>query len=359
MPKTPEKEMKTSSLLFDEAPLLVRPELAVRVGLNEAIVLQQIHYWLENKRKSTKEKDLEHERTYQQGRFWTYDSYKDWQRQFPFWSVRTVERVFTSLEEKGILISGNFNQWKTDRTKWYTIDYDALDTYEKGKKKKKDNKKELEDADSAHDDKVADCNKPQSDNLAECDLEQSANLAEPLRQSGVTNLPSCGDQSAKLGSPIPKTSTEISPKTSDQDFSNSSSLYEEDNSYIEEQPITKEDEEEFKRNLMYLGCELASSGIMRTNRQIDETIKLMSDRGILDFDDVDVERAIIHYKKECANRGSIGQPPLFFTNGFEQKLNERHSATIGKEERERRQASREKMANRSERPVPFYNWLEE
>ena len=35
-----------SNLLIHEEPLLVLPGLASRIGLNEAIFLQQIHYWL-------------------------------------------------------------------------------------------------------------------------------------------------------------------------------------------------------------------------------------------------------------------------------------------------------------------------
>ena len=36
----------TSKLLVDEPPLIVLPSLAVAIGLAEAILLQQIHYWL-------------------------------------------------------------------------------------------------------------------------------------------------------------------------------------------------------------------------------------------------------------------------------------------------------------------------
>ncbi len=35
-----------NNLLLDEHPLLVMPKLATLIGLNEAIVLQQVHYWL-------------------------------------------------------------------------------------------------------------------------------------------------------------------------------------------------------------------------------------------------------------------------------------------------------------------------
>ncbi|HAH9618369.1 ybl78 [Escherichia coli] len=33
-------------LLFAERPLVINTQLAMKIGLNEAIVLQQLHYWL-------------------------------------------------------------------------------------------------------------------------------------------------------------------------------------------------------------------------------------------------------------------------------------------------------------------------
>lgn len=99
------------TLLFNEQPLVVNVELARTIGLNEAIVLQQVSYWLE---KSDKVYD---------GKPWTYNSMVDWQKQFPFWSLDTVKRTFTSLEKMELLVTSNFNKAKFDRTKWYTIDY--------------------------------------------------------------------------------------------------------------------------------------------------------------------------------------------------------------------------------------------
>ena len=99
-----------SKYLLDDHPLVIIPKLAVAVGLNEAIVLQQVNYWLN---KSTKVFE---------GKKWTYNSYEDWQKQLPFWSISTLKRIFTGLEKDGLLISGNFNKAKFDKTKWYTID---------------------------------------------------------------------------------------------------------------------------------------------------------------------------------------------------------------------------------------------
>ena len=102
------------NLLISEPPLQVLPSLAVKVGLNEAIVLQQFHYWLQ---RSTNVRD---------GYKWVYNSYKEWNKQFPFWGLNTLKRAITSLEKSGYLISGNYNKAGFDKTKWYRINYDLL-----------------------------------------------------------------------------------------------------------------------------------------------------------------------------------------------------------------------------------------
>lgn len=107
-----------SKLIIEEYPLLVLPSLACAIGLNEAIALQQIHYWL-NPRIN---------KNYKEGYFWIYNSYEEWQKQFSFWSVRTIRRIIQSLESNGLLISNNFNLNNFDKTKWYTINYILLES---------------------------------------------------------------------------------------------------------------------------------------------------------------------------------------------------------------------------------------
>ncbi|PEY62569.1 hypothetical protein COJ41_18485 [Bacillus thuringiensis] len=102
------------SNLLNEHPLIVLPSLAVEIGLNEAIIVQQIHYWLQ---KSNHEYD---------GRKWIYNSAEEWKKQFPFWGIATIRRTFTKLENSGLLLVGNYNKLKIDRTKWYSIDYKRL-----------------------------------------------------------------------------------------------------------------------------------------------------------------------------------------------------------------------------------------
>lgn len=102
-------------LLIDEYPLIILPSLAKEIGLNEAIMLQQIHFWIEKKK---------HKKN---GRYWVYNTYDEWKEQFPFWSKATIRRTVTSLEKKNLIITGNFNKLKIDNTKWYTINYEELE----------------------------------------------------------------------------------------------------------------------------------------------------------------------------------------------------------------------------------------
>lgn len=107
---------RTSRLLIDEPPLQVLPSLAVTVGLNEAIFIQQVHYWLQISKHV------------HDGRRWIYNTYDGWQVQMPFWSARTIRRIVGDLEARGVILStSEYNQTRIDKTKWYTIDYDALD----------------------------------------------------------------------------------------------------------------------------------------------------------------------------------------------------------------------------------------
>lgn len=108
---------RTSPLLINGHVLTVTAELAVAIGLEQAIIIQQIHWWLEQRRN---ERD---------GRYWVYNTYADWHKQFPFIAVRSLKRIITQMEADGLLLSGNYNAHKVDRTKWYTINYDhpALD----------------------------------------------------------------------------------------------------------------------------------------------------------------------------------------------------------------------------------------
>jgi len=108
--------MASSKLLIDEPPILIQPSLAVALDdLNKAVVLQQLHYWVQ---RSTNVRD---------GRRWIYNTTKEWQEQFPFWSEGTIKRTMRDLRDQGIVVTANYNNMPMDRTLWYSIDYEKLD----------------------------------------------------------------------------------------------------------------------------------------------------------------------------------------------------------------------------------------
>jgi hypothetical protein len=112
-----------NSYLIDEPPILVMPTLAVVLdGLNEAVVLQQLHYWIQ---RSNNERD---------GRRWVYNTIKEWEKQFPFWSNDTIRRTMNKLRDMGLIITANYNTMPMDRTLWYSIDYEKLDAIVKNHK---------------------------------------------------------------------------------------------------------------------------------------------------------------------------------------------------------------------------------
>lgn len=113
--------MNFNELFIDKSKtLIINTDLALVLGdLNEAIVLNQLNYWLGINRKAGK--------NFIDDRYWVYNSYSDWKaKDFPYWSEKTIQRTFTRLENKGVVVSANYNKLGIDKTKWYTIDTEKL-----------------------------------------------------------------------------------------------------------------------------------------------------------------------------------------------------------------------------------------
>lgn len=86
---------------------------AERFGVEEAIMLQHLRYWiLKNKSEN---------RNYANGHYWTYNSYRAFEAVFPFWTKAQIRRVLHSLEKQGVIRKDQLagNSW--NRTSWYTI----------------------------------------------------------------------------------------------------------------------------------------------------------------------------------------------------------------------------------------------
>ena len=103
------------SLLMPSRPIVINPDLACSIGLNEAIALQQVNYWLKETT-SGLERD---------GVRWIYNTNEQWLEQFPFWSESTLKRTFTRLKNLGVLKVEQLNKSQRDMTNYYTINYES------------------------------------------------------------------------------------------------------------------------------------------------------------------------------------------------------------------------------------------
>lgn len=103
------------SLLMPSRPIVINPDLACSIGLNEAIALQQVNYWLKETT-SGLERD---------GVRWIYNTNEQWLEQFPFWSESTLKRTFTRLKSLGVLKVEQLNKSQRDMTNYYTINYES------------------------------------------------------------------------------------------------------------------------------------------------------------------------------------------------------------------------------------------
>ena len=197
MPKRKEELM--SIYLFDEQPIIANKTLARELGLNEALVLQQINYWIEINKKSGK--------NFYDGRYWTYNSIRAWQENdFDYLSVDTVKRTFVKLESQGFLLVGNYNKDPRDKTKWYTIKEERHEElYQEIEEKKLKRQKEAlkENYESAENTvlNVLGQNAPMDwGKMHQCNSAESTN-------GFVQNLPM---QNGKMHQPLPEITTNIS-----------------------------------------------------------------------------------------------------------------------------------------------------
>ncbi|MDP9705526.1 UNVERIFIED_ORG: hypothetical protein J2W64_002729 [Rahnella aquatilis] len=102
------------SLLLPSRPIVVIPELVMKLGLNEAMLLQQVHYWA-----TETNSGVDHD-----GRRWIYNTIEEWLEQFPWMSASTIKRGFASLKKQGCLFIEQLSDDPRDMTNFYAINYD-------------------------------------------------------------------------------------------------------------------------------------------------------------------------------------------------------------------------------------------
>lgn len=106
-----------SKKLIDERAILLFPSLAKSIGLNNAIFLQQLHFWC----------DIANELGYgklHKGERWVYKTAQEWhEKDFPFWSVVTIRRIINNLHEQNLIHAMYLDDDKWNRTLFYRINH--------------------------------------------------------------------------------------------------------------------------------------------------------------------------------------------------------------------------------------------
>lgn len=88
-------------------------EIAVKYGVDSAIMIWNLSYWIEHN-----EANGMH---FHDGRTWTFNSVEAFTKIFPFWSRGQIRRILKSLEDNGVIMTGNYNQSTYDRKMWYAF----------------------------------------------------------------------------------------------------------------------------------------------------------------------------------------------------------------------------------------------
>ena len=88
-------------------------EIAKEVGVNAAVILENIAHWvLKNKA---------NDKNFYDGHYWTYNSRTAMTALFPYLSEKQVRYALDALRKADMVLTGNYNKSSYDRTLWYTV----------------------------------------------------------------------------------------------------------------------------------------------------------------------------------------------------------------------------------------------
>ncbi|WP_163836664.1 hypothetical protein [Spartinivicinus ruber] len=115
-----------NSLLIGNIPVVVSQELAVKIGLDEAIFLNKLHYLL-----TPKENFINHRLHKYGGKYWVYHTVEELiENIFPYWCASKIERLLNKLRKLKLIKTDHLHfsvlGIRGVRTLWYTINYEAV-----------------------------------------------------------------------------------------------------------------------------------------------------------------------------------------------------------------------------------------
>jgi len=88
-------------------------EHAEKYGVGEAIMIQNMAFWIEKNRANRKH--------FHDGRTWMYNSVKAFMILLPYYSSEQIRRILERLVSYGVLMKGNYSENLGDRTSWFAF----------------------------------------------------------------------------------------------------------------------------------------------------------------------------------------------------------------------------------------------
>jgi len=161
--------------------------VAQRYGVNCAVILTSIRFWIEKNKANGKH--------FYDGRYWTYNSVAAFSVLFPYLTEKQIRRAIEALESDGVLLSGNYNKSVYDRTKWYSISEYGMSLFEKSQS--------------------ANMEEHRADiSTASIDCENASADRKNASNSGGVDSPTRANVSAQEGEPIPDIKPDINKELS-------------------------------------------------------------------------------------------------------------------------------------------------
>jgi hypothetical protein len=102
------------------------PEIAAEVGTDAAIIFENIVYWIH--KNMTQQMNKEKQPSFQEGRWWTYNSRAAFSIQFTWLTDGKIRVCLDKLKEKNYIKTGIFNKNKYDHTTWYALGENEIAT---------------------------------------------------------------------------------------------------------------------------------------------------------------------------------------------------------------------------------------
>lgn len=158
---------KLYEALSNSPSLQTNPQLAISIGVNRTIILQQIMYWL----KKNEERGINNFN----GCYWCYNSVSEWKaNDFPFFSESTIDRCIDDLTKAGILIASKTRE-NGKVVKWLTVDYKAILKYQNGERQIEKHSRDLSGKKSKNESKIV--------NLTNKKEHEEVSFTKQIRQS--------------------------------------------------------------------------------------------------------------------------------------------------------------------------------